>query len=261
MSEPRRLAKLKSLGQHFLRDQKVVQTIVEAACEAQGVLEIGAGDGALTSELAARRKLVAVEIDRGRALELQARLPDAKILHADALAMDLASELSSLPQPRAIVSNMPYNITGPLLERVTGVRESIAFAVLMMQREVATRILADAGDRNRGAMSVSIQHDFEVEKMLDVPPGAFSPPPKVHSVVLRFRPRAGTRDDSFTRCVRAGFQQPRKCLANNLASVESKPLVESCLRGLGMSATVRPHELTEAQWKQLSQLLARSKSG
>src|SRR5690606_33809824 len=125
------------------------------------------------------------------------RAPGVLIRHADALKVDWAEVLASLPQPCGIVSNMPYNITGPLLERVERQAGLIDRAVLMMQREVGAKILAAAGDRARGPISVILQARFEIDLVCRVPAGAFWPPPKVDSVVLEFRPKSDVVVEAF----------------------------------------------------------------
>lgn len=226
----------------------MVQAIVEAAQPVSGVLEIGPGLGVLTRPLAQHAQVLAVEVDRGLAERLAGELPEVRVHTGDALQFDWDEALAGLPEPRALVSNMPYNITGPLLGKALEVRQSIGHAVLMMQREVAERILAPAGDSARGALSVSVQSAFEVRRVVDAPPGAFEPPPKVASVVLRLVPRARTEPPGFRDVVRRGFSQPRKTLANNLGS--ARAVVEA-----GLPANVRAHQLTEEDWDRLTRLL------
>lgn len=156
--------------------------------------------------------------------------------------------MGGLPEPRGIVSNMPYNITGPLLGKVEEVGGVIDRAVLMMQKEVASKITAKAGDRTRGALSVVLQRAFEISLVCQASAGCFLPPPKVDSTVLLFVPRGdrleGQERERFAGLVRMGFAHPRKTLANNL-----KGRVDVVAAGL--RATVRPHELTEEDWERL----------
>ncbi len=241
----------KALGQHFLVSQKVVSEIV-ARCEGLGsVLEIGPGPGALTGPLSDLLPVVAIELDARMVGVLVETAPNARIVPCDALDADWGQLMADSPRPRGIVSNMPYNITGPLLDRVCHSRGWIAKAVLMMQREVAEKILAQANDRRRGALSVTIQALFDVHKVCHVPPGAFSPPPKVESTVLELIPKPeqpGT--EAVLALVRAGFTQPRKTLANNLAAILGNG-AKSRIEDAGMSPSIRAHELTWEMWCRL----------
>lgn len=232
----------KRFGQHFLVSTRVVRSIVGSSTGLKGILEIGPGPGVLTRHLCGLGKVRAVELDSRVLPVLAEYAPDAEVTEADALALDWDALLEEMPCPRGIVSNMPYNITGPLLEKVSGVLRSIDRAVLMMQKEVAVKILARPGDRNRGALSVNLQAAFGISVVCDASAGCFLPPPKVDSTVLLFVPRDDIRDTTvFRRVVSTGFRMPRKTLANNLRGV-----VE--LDGLGLKESVRPHELTEDDW-------------
>ena len=234
----------KSHGQHFLASSAVVGKILAAASGCLGVLEVGPGPGVLTGPLSQVAQVTAFEVDPRMSPLLAEAAPGAEIVWQDALEADWRSALASLPEPTAVVSNMPYNITGPLLDRVEGVAGLIDRAVLMMQREVGEKLMAKAGDRRRGALSVVFEAAFSVSRVCLVPPGAFLPPPKVESVVLLLRPTGSGLTDHEREVVRAGFRHPRKTLANNLG-----------VRGLeGLSPTIRPHELTLEQWKQTAGL-------
>ncbi|MCW5940518.1 MAG: ribosomal RNA small subunit methyltransferase A [Fimbriimonadaceae bacterium] len=236
----------KSFGQHFLVSGRVVSQIVSACDGLKGLLEVGPGPGALTRPLSEQAQVVALELDPRMAPVLSESSPKARVVFGDALDTDLAGLLSDLPEPRGIVSNMPYNITGPLLERFTAVRALVSRLVLMMQREVAEKVMAQPGDSSRGALSVRIQACFEVRRVCLVPPGAFKPPPKVESAVLRLTPRSDPMPERFDAVVGAGFSQPRKTLANNLPAPRDQAV--EALRGLGLGDTVRAHQLTEEQW-------------
>lgn len=179
--------------------------------------------------------------------------PSAEVRLADALSVDWKEVLDGLAEPRGIVSNMPYNITGPLLERVCRVQGLIDRAVLMMQREVGEKMVALPGDRTRGSLSVVLQHLFHVQKVCVVPPGAFWPPPKVESIVLKLTPRL-VADEHLFRVVRLGFASPRKTLVNNLSCL-GKDHVAETLASLGLLATIRPHELQEQEWHELAKRL------
>ena len=178
--------------------------------------------------------------------------PDATLIEADVLKVDLGELLESLPEPRCIVSNMPYNITGPLLTRIAAQRKRIAGAILMMQREVGERVLALSGDRRRGSLSVYLQLQFSIKKVCSVPPGAFVPKPKVSSVVLHLTPLNGTVSPQVFEVVRAGFTQPRKTLVNNLSSGYERSKVVDGINALGLSESIRPHQLEDEQWIELA---------
>lgn len=240
------LAPEKGLGQHFLCSSKVIDTIVRAVPTGASVVEIGPGPGILTAPLAREHTVHAIELDERMPALLAESAPRATVLRADALQTDLGVILRVLPTPRAVVSNLPYYITGPLLDRIARAKADWDVAVLMMQREVGEKILAKAGDRNRGAISVRMQAEFSVAKLCSVPPGAFLPPPKVESVVLQFTPLACDLDDAFFEFVHRGFSQPRKTLANNLAAGGyAKDAVEAA----GLSPSIRPHQLNQADWE------------
>ncbi len=239
----------KSLGQHFLISEKVVDSIVGEVRGFASVLEIGPGPGVLTQRLNQSVETVwAIEIDPRMIAILGETSPNVRVLQLDALGANLTSILSELPEPRAVVSNLPYYITGPLLDRIYVARASWSKAVLMMQREVGEKVLARVGERRRGALSVVSQALFCVEKVCNVPPGAFLPPPKVDSVVLRFSPLEADFDKGFFEFVHTGFTQPRKTLANNLKPLGVTP--ESVAQA-GLKELVRPHEISLEDWLRL----------
>ncbi|MBA4293550.1 ribosomal RNA small subunit methyltransferase A [bacterium] len=242
----------KRLGQHWLTSEKAIRAICDRADGLSGVLEIGPGPGVLTRPLIERvGRVTALDVDRRMVEAAGVWAAGAQVILADALNEDWGVHLRDMELPRGIFSNMPYNITGPLLDKVCEQAAVIDRAVLMMQREVGEKILAKAGDRNRGALSVVIQRLFDVTRVCLVPPGAFWPPPKVDSVVLDLRPRGLTGERAFD-VVRMGFRSPRKTLVNNLSSGYEKDLVGGVLLVMGLSETVRPHELTEEAWFELA---------
>lgn len=195
-------------------------------------------------------QVTCVELDDTLLDHLAERAPKARIVVADALACDWSDLLAELPQPAGIVSNMPYNITGPLLDRVYNCAGLIDRAVLMMQKEVGDKIQAKAGDSGRGALSVVFQDRFEIRLVCNVPPGAFSPPPKVDSTVLQFVPKQTWRAGLYAVAHRA-FHQPRKTLANNLRGTVRPEDLAAILDEFGLSSTVRPHELPDPVWPRL----------
>lgn len=268
LTDPNELRKLlerhgltpqKRWGQHFLRSPNVVEAIVSRLEGFRGILEVGPGPGALTAPLTAfAEKLIALEVDPVAVSALSETAPKAEVRQVDVLKVDLISILNELPEPRAVVSNMPYNITGPLLTAFSQANSHYARAVLMMQKEVAERVLARPGDSNCGSLSIFLQLQFRIERVCSAPAGAFYPPPKVDSTVLQFEPiptDVNAEDElRLFSIVRLGFSQPRKTLANNLSGHHgfTKDMLERFFEHSGLSPSVRPHQLTIPQWKALS---------
>lgn len=250
----------KSLGQHFLCAPNVVKEIVDAAGEYKTCLEVGPGPGILTTFLAKKAEsMFAVEFDERMLPLLKDSAPTCQVTHGDALKVDMRQILEGTSQPRALVSNMPYYITGPLLERFAGIRDAFDVAVLMMQKEVGIKIVAKPGERERGALSVMLQTQFNISKVLKVPPGAFMPPPKVESVVLKLTPRHIELPTSFERVVRAGHSQPRKTLTNCLAATfrQERSVIQVVTEQAELTESARGFELTESQWVKLSEVIER----
>jgi len=219
----------KRFGQHFLEPAWVARLIDALAPSTDDTfLEIGPGRGALTLPLAARAgRVIAVELDRDLVASLAPRLPDnVRLVEGDFLEVDLPGLMQAERTPIRVVGNLPYNVASPILFRLLDEARDGALlsdATLMLQREVADRLLAEPGGADYGATSIQVQLLADVERVLSLPPGAFRPPPKVHSSVvqLRFRPpqvEVGTRP-VFERLVRGVFLQRRKTLANALKPV------------------------------------------
>jgi 16S rRNA (adenine1518-N6/adenine1519-N6)-dimethyltransferase len=210
----------KRFGQHFLTDRHYLRRIVESidARPQDAMVEIGPGTGLLTAELLATLgHLHVVEIDRGLAQGLRERFDAARVTvhEADALEFDF----SSLPQPLRVVGNLPYNVSTPILFRVAAIADRVRDCTFLLQKEVVERMVAAPGTADYGRLSVMLQYRFAMDNLLRVPPGAFTPPPKVDSAVVRMvplgadRPRA--RDEAlFGRVVSAAFSQRRKTLRN-----------------------------------------------
>ena len=216
----------KRLGQHFLRDPRTIQRIVDALAPKPGetVVEIGPGTGALTAVLVERAgRVIAVEFDKKLAPFLSERFsgyPNFKLVMADALTTDFCAEILPARSAR-VAANLPYNISTAILQRLIAQRACFEDMVLMLQREVVERVLAPAGTTDRGFISVLVEAYCETEKLFDVAPGAFRPPPKVWSSVMRlkFRPRINaeiTDEELLWATVSAGFAQKRKTILNNL---------------------------------------------
>jgi 16S rRNA (adenine1518-N6/adenine1519-N6)-dimethyltransferase len=249
----------KGLGQHFLCSEPAVDAIVESVHEAQGILEIGPGPGILTGPLSHEHgRVIALEVDPRMVELLQESAPMADVRLQDAMRADLPKILRELPSPRALVSNLPYYITGPLLTRIAEARGSFDVAVLMMQREVAERVLAQIGDRNRGSLSVFLQLQFRIELVRRVPAGSFLPPPKVDSTILQFFPEGNGCSGELQRLIRIGFAQPRKTLVNNLVSGYrvQRPQALEWVTQLGHQETARPSDIALAEWNRLSGMVS-----
>jgi 16S rRNA (adenine1518-N6/adenine1519-N6)-dimethyltransferase len=270
------------LGQHFLVSEELAARTVDAVGDVSEatVLEIGPGRGILTSLLARRaRRLIAVELDRVLAAQLRLKFGMARnveILEADVLAIDFDSlfgpkpglgrpGMEFKPQPVKVVGNLPYYITSDILLRLFEFSKYFDSIVIMVQREVADRIAAEPGGSEYGVLSATAQLYARVEKLFTLPPGAFVPPPKVHSTVLRLtidpqQEKLGVAGDGFVDFLRLSFGQKRKTLWNNLkekyetaglkralAEADVKPSVRAETLSLKESAAVyralrNPHE-------------------
>jgi len=263
----------KRLGQHFLRDQRIIQRIIEALAPRadETIVEIGPGTGALTTELVERAgRVVAVEFDSKLAPLLSERFAsfaNFKLVLADALATDFCKEILPARSAR-LVANLPYNISTAILQRLIAQRTCFEELVLMLQREVVERVLALPGTTDRGFISVLVEAYCETEKLFDVAPGAFRPPPKVWSSVMRlnFRPRINTEveDEALLwEVVSAGFAQKRKTIFNNLRHASGR-LQEILKRNGGASIVLckanvelqrRAETLTIEEWGKIVQAI------
>ncbi len=211
----------KSLGQHFLHDEGMCRRIVESVTRRPGMrlLEVGPGGGAITKYLLEwpDTDYKAVEIDREKVAYLLRHYPAiaGKIIEADVLRVEKPFE-----EAFSVVGNFPYNISSPIMFRMLEWSESVDEVVGMFQKEVAQRIAAGPGSKMYGILSVLLQAFFEVKYLFDVPPGCFTPPPKVMSGVLRFtsigNPLGIDDKKNFIRLVKAAFGQRRKTLRNAL---------------------------------------------
>ncbi len=247
----------KRFGQHFLRDKKIIERIIEvlAPPASDHVVEIGPGQGALTRELAARLPhFEAVEFDRDLVSHLQSEFPSDRLtLHqADALQFDFC-RLAKNDRKLRLVGNLPYNISTPLLFHLLEQARCIEDMLFMLQKEVVQRLAAIPGKKDYGRLSVMIQYRCRVEKLFDVAPGAFSPPPRVDSSVVRLIPHttppvAVNDEVAFARVVRAAFASRRKTLRNNLKGL----LDAGEMSALGIDSTRRAETLTLAEFVTLS---------
>ena len=251
----------KRFGQNFLVDAQVVAAIVSAIAPQRTdcVVEIGPGLGALTEPLLQYvDHLHVVEIDRDIVARLKKRhSPELLSIHAgDALAFDFAS----LGENVRIVGNLPYNISTPLLFHLASHAERVRDMHFMLQKEVVERMVAAPGDSEFGRLSVMLQYRFWLEWLIDVPPTAFDPAPKVDSAVVRMIPRAPdelmAKDEGvLQKLVAAAFAQRRKMLRNNLKGV----LDDAAYAELGINPTHRAEDLSVADYVRAANWLVEKK--
>ena len=248
----------KRFGQHFLHDRAVVRRIVDAVAPRPGdvVVEIGPGRGALTFPLLETGcELHVVEIDRDLATTLRRQAvghPNLTVHEADALEFDLA-RVAPPPRRLRVTGNLPYNISTPLVFRLLAALPRIADMHLMLQREVVDRMASPPGTRAYGRLSVMVQLDCEVERILQVGSGAFSPAPRVDSAVVRLRPRpraglAPAHRARFEAIVRSSFAKRRKTLRNALRGLCD----EAEIGAAGIDPQARPETLTIDEFIELT---------
>ena len=253
----------KSWGQNFLSDGEALEAIARLAVERPGerVVELGAGLGHLTARLVARgAEVVAVERDRDMARVLRGELAGRiELLEADAASLDYRA---LAPRGRlAVAGNLPYHLTSPILFGLLEVAEIVVRAVFLVQAEVAERLSASPGERAWGLLSVLLQRRAAVTLERRVPRGAFVPPPRVDSAVLRIvfgEPRAAVLSEArFRRLVKAGFAQRRKVLANALAAARLAPAprMAEALAAAGIDPRRRGETLAVEEWAALERAL------
>jgi 16S rRNA (adenine1518-N6/adenine1519-N6)-dimethyltransferase len=266
----------KDLGQHFLRDEAVLDAIVAAADlrPGQRVLEVGPGPGNLTARLASavgpKGKVVAIEADKALAAALTGRWPNVEVVVGDAVQADLVA----FGRFDRIVANLPYLISGPItvafLDLLRDPAARWGRAVLMYQREFAERLLAAAGDSAYGRLSVHAARRVAVAKVREVPPGAFDPPPKVDSLVVRLDPHpappfAVADEALWTAVVDGSFQQRRKQMRNTVPAAVAglgvaREAALAALDALGL-ASERPEQVPPATFAALANRLAEARRG
>lgn len=248
----------KRFGQNFLHDRGVIERIVRAIGPTadQQIVEVGPGQAALTRYLVASGARVdAIELDRDLADWLQQYFADAanfQLHRGDVLKFDF-STLANTPRQLRIVGNLPYNISTPCLFHLLQYAPLIDDMTFMLQREVVQRLAAVVGDEAYGRLSIMVQYHCEVVHLFDVPPGAFSPPPKVTSAIVQLRPhrqRQFVANDPvlFERLVRDAFSQRRKTLKNALKGLISDIRPED----LPVDLSSRPETLSVADFVHLS---------
>jgi 16S rRNA (adenine1518-N6/adenine1519-N6)-dimethyltransferase len=266
------LAPKKSFGQNFLVSPHVVESIARA-CVPDGeigrarVLELGAGLGVLTGALARRaRSVVAVERDRdlvpilGEELAADIAANRVRIVEGDAQTADPLELLGEADpaSPRVLAGNLPYQITGRLLERAVAHADALDRVVFMVQLEVADRLAADPGTKAYGALTVFVRAAFRVEKLFDVSRGSFHPAPDVTSAVVRLepiRPRLAEENDTFRALVKGAFGARRKTLRNAWSRVAEPAQVAQAAERAGISLDARGETLGVEAFARMAKLL------
>jgi 16S rRNA (adenine1518-N6/adenine1519-N6)-dimethyltransferase len=266
------------LGQHFLTSEAAALRIVEALGDVSEatVLEIGPGRGAITDLLAGKaRRLIAVELDRVLAAQLRMKFsmqPNVEIIEGDILTIELdtvfgakpgslRTGLNFAPEPARVIGNLPYYITSDILLRLLEYHRYFSTIVIMVQKEVADRLAAPAGSRDYGLLSATAQLYGRIEQLFTLPPGAFAPPPKVHSSVVRItiKPRLESlrvSEAEFIAFLKLCFGQKRKTLWNNLKTRYDEDALRAAMAKSGVKPVIRaealPIERTAALFRTLS---------
>lgn len=266
-NEPEQHRARKRFGQNFLHDKNVIQRIVDAINPQSGevLLEIGPGLGALTAPLLeAAKKIHAVEIDR----DLIARLPSDMAPHGeltlhelDALKMQLADVLPDADKVR-VVGNLPYNISTPLLFHLCDQTDRISDMHFMLQKEVVERMAAGPGTKTYGRLSIMLQYHCKVVPMFVVPPGAFRPPPKVQSAIIRLIPHGAEPYpigdyETFSKLVNKAFTQRRKTLRNAVSTFATAEQIEAA----DLDPSCRPESLSGEEFGRLSTVICQQRDG
>jgi 16S rRNA (adenine1518-N6/adenine1519-N6)-dimethyltransferase len=241
----------KSLGQHFLKDELVIEDIVRALCSTpfERLLEVGPGGGALTRPLLGISNIdfKAVEIDEEKITYLQKTFPSiiGKIISASILDTD-----SPFDQPFTVIGNFPYNISSQILFKMLDWRDNVPVIIGMFQKEVAQRVVSAPRSKDYGVLSILIQAYYNVEYLFDVPPESFNPPPKVMSGVIRLTRRTEPipmkSEKAFKLLVKTAFNQRRKTLRNALKGILPPEELQKDIY------TKRAEELSVATFAELS---------
>jgi 16S rRNA (adenine1518-N6/adenine1519-N6)-dimethyltransferase len=247
----------KRFGQHFLHDQYVIARIIQAINPQADdqLIEIGPGRGAITLPLLEHvRQLAIIEIDRDLVQWWQAQQHPNLIIHAsDALKIDYCALQSDPQRKLRIVGNLPYNISTPILFHLFEYLHCIQDMHFMLQKEVVDRMCAAAGSQDYGRLSVMVQFYCEVTQLFDVSAGAFTPPPKVESSIVRLRPHAPGKytveQQTLQQIVAQAFSQRRKTLRNSL----KKWFTAEQIQAIGIDPAIRPEQLDLAAFIKLAQ--------
>lgn len=258
----------KGLGQHFLVDRNIMLKVVDAAGlgHDDAVLEVGSGLGEMTAILANQaKKVIAVEIDPKLAEILKKKmdlLPNVEVVEEDVLKVDFRKLRQGEDRKMKVVANLPYQISTPLLFRFIEAREAFSSLTLMLQREVAERLVASSGRKEYGPLSIFVQMFSDVSICFHVKPSAFFPPPKVESAVIQIswkdRPAVNTEDEEwFKRVVKGSMGYRRKTLINALkySRLALPGDSEARLDGAGIDPRRRPGTLTLQEFVRLARVL------
>lgn len=240
----------KALGQHWLYNRAILNEIAELAGEGEVCLEIGPGLGTLTASLLKRfKKVVAVEFDADLARKLPGSFPgtNLEVVNADILKYDF----DELPKGYVVAGNIPYYITSPIVEKVLTVENLPAKVVLLMQKEVAERIVSE----KETVLSLFVKNRAEVRLGPVVKAEEFTPPPKVDSQVLAMEPHAPIVSDGVFGLIKRGFVAPRKKMIHNLAGECSKETLMEILTEIGVSPDARAGDLHLLDWQKLFEAL------
>jgi len=245
----------KRFGQHFLTDSAVIDRIVAAIDPRpdDALVEIGPGLGAMTDPLVARSgRLTVIELDRDLAARLRRR-PELEVVEADVLKVDFAALARQAGHALRVVGNLPYNISTPILFHLLGAVDHVVDQHFMLQKEVVERMAARPGGKDYGRLSVMLQWRYDIESVLDVPPDAFEPPPRVDSSVVRMAPLAeppAVDPALLGEIVTVAFSQRRKLLRHTLGRwLEERGAVG------GFDVQRRAEEVPVADYLQLAQML------
>jgi 16S rRNA (adenine1518-N6/adenine1519-N6)-dimethyltransferase len=261
------------LGQNFLSDIGAAEKIIDALGDISQklVVEIGPGQGALTKTLAKRAgRLIAIELDRLMATELRynySRFPHVEILEGDILKIDFRTVLHRTigplndlrplkPSRASVIGNLPYYITSDILLHLFEFHDQFDAMVIMVQREVADRIAAQPGSRDYGLLSATAQLYCRVDNLFTLPPGAFTPPPKVHSSVLRLTvaPRfqeLSVEPKTFIPFLKVAFAMKRKTLLNNLKALYPSAQIKAALEETAIRSDARAEAMSLDQTARL----------
>ena len=262
-----------SLGQNFLYDEELLAELTAAAgiTKDEDVLEIGPGCGSLTKHLCrAANRVLAVELDERLIPLLEAFLAEEKnltVVQGDIMALDLGDVTRDLRKPFAVVANIPYYITTPLIQRLLTSGMQISRLALMVQKEVADKILSSPGEEGWGPLAVRCQYQCEPQRAMEVPASCFTPPPKVDStfILLPVRPEPAVKvksEEMFFRTVNAAFALRRKTLLNGLCAAFRTERGEAAgwLEAAGIDPMIRGEKLTIAQLAALSDAITAGNS-
>ena len=250
----------RAMSQNFLIDRHAVERIAnETLSVSLPIVELGSGLGTLTAALVGGdQRIVAIEKDKAMIEVLRAEFgdhPQLQIEHGDASTVDLSAWSERLEQKLAVAGNLPYAITGAIMRNVVASRDRIGLAVLMVQHEVYERLQAQPGKKTYGALSVFVQAQFAVERILQLGPNSFFPPPSVRSAVVTLKPLSppqAEETNAFAQVVRASFQQRRKTLRNALSAQATPEVVDRALDAAQIDGKRRGETLSVEEFARIA---------